>query len=234
MKKTVIMMMAALMTTFVSHAQITINDANAQPRKLDASFSSIKISGGIDVYIAQSNEEGLAVSAASTDYISSIETKVEKGVLIISTSGSWFRNPKFRAYISVKNLEKIHASGASDIHVQGKLKFNTLKLELDGASDFKGEVEVENLDIHQSGASDITISGKAVNAKIEASGASDIKGFDLVTDYLDVDVSGASDTKITVNKEMNVKASGASDVRYKGSAVIRQYDVSGASSLKKG
>jgi hypothetical protein len=227
------MMMAAILAMIVANAQITINDANAQPRKLDASFNAIKVSGGIDVYIAQGNEEGLAVSAARTDYISHIETKVEKGVLIISTSGNWFRNPKFRVYVSVKNLEKIHASGASDVHIQGKLKFNTLKLVLDGASDFKGEVEVENLDIHQSGASDITISGKAVNTKIEASGASDIKGFDLVTDYLDVDVSGASDTKITVNKEMNVKASGASDVRYKGSAVIKQYDVSGASSLKK-
>jgi hypothetical protein len=227
------MMMAAILAMIVANAQITINDANAQPRNLDASFNAIKVSGGIDVYIAQGNEEGLAVSAARTDYISHIETKVEKGVLILSTSGNWFRNPKFRVYVSVKHLEKIHASGASDVHIQGKLKFNTLKLVLDGASDFKGEVEVENLDIHQSGASDITISGKAVNTKIEASGASDIKGFDLVTDYLDVDVSGASDTKITVNKEMNVKASGASDVRYKGSAVIKQYDVSGASSLKK-
>lgn len=215
-------------------AQITINDANAQPRKLDASFSAIKVSGGIDVYIAQSNEEGLAVSASSADAISSIKTSVQNGVLTISTEGSWFRNPKFRAYISVKNLDKIHAGGASDVHVQGKLKLSTLKIELSGASNFKGELEVENLDIHQSGASDLQVSGKATNAKIESSGASDVKGYDLSTDYLTLDISGASDVHITVNKEMSVKASGASDVRYKGEGLIRNYDVSGASSLKKG
>lgn len=217
---------------FVS-AQIVVNDANAQPRKLEGSFSAIKVSGGIDIYVAQGNEEALAVSASSADALEGIKTKVENDVLIISTQGSWFRNPKFKAYISIKNITKLHASGASDVHIQGKLKLNTFKLELDGASDFNGELEVENLDIHQSGASDITIKGKAVNAKIEASGASDIKGYDLSVDYLDLDVSGASDTKITANKEMNVKASGASDIRYKGNAVIKQYDVSGASSLKK-
>ena len=233
MKRVILFFAACVFSFSATKAQIVINDANAQTRTLESSFSSIKVSGGIDVYIAQGTTEALAVSASTAEAVSGIKTKVENDVLIISTEGSWFHNPKFKVYISAKNLNKIHASGATDIHVQGKLKFNTLKIELDGASDFKGEVETENLDIHQSGASDITISGKATNAKIEASGASDIKGYELSVDYLDLDVSGASDTKITVNKVLNVKASGASDIRYKGDAVIKQYDVSGASSLKK-
>ncbi len=225
----------AAMVLFVSYAsaQIVINDANAQRRTLEGTFNAIKVTGAVDVYIAQSSEEGLAVSASSTEAINAIKTKVENNVLIISSEGSWLRNPKFRAYISVKDLTKIHAGGASDVHIQGKLKVSTLKIELSGASDFNGEVDVENLNIEQSGSSDITIKGRAVNARIEASGASDIKGFDLNTDYLDLDVSGASDAKVFVNKEMNVKASGASDIRYKGDAVIKEYNVSGASSLKK-
>ena len=46
--------------------------------------------------------------------------------------------------------------------------------------------------------------------------------------------SGASDIKITVNKELSAHASGASDVRYKGNGVIRDLKSSGSSSVSKG
>ncbi len=69
--------------------------------------------------------------------------------------------------------------------------------------------------------------------KIDASGASDFKGYDLVTDYCDAEATGASSIQITVNKELSVRAGGASDVHYKGEAVIRYLKTSGASSVSK-
>jgi hypothetical protein len=78
------------------------------------------------------------------------------------------------------------------------------------------------------------VSGTAVQLKVEASGASDFKGYDLVTDVCHASASGASDIKITVNKEISAHASGASDVRYKGNGVIRDLKSSGSSSVSKG
>ena len=40
--------------------------------------------------------------------------------------------------------------------------------------------------------SNITVKGKASSLKIQASGASDFKGYDLTTEFCNVDVSGAS------------------------------------------
>jgi hypothetical protein len=48
-----------------------------------------------------------------------------------------------------------------------------------------------------------------------------------------VKASGASDIKITVNKELSAQASGASDVRYKGERIIRDLKTSRSSSVSK-
>ena len=90
-----------------------------------------------------------------------------------------------------------------------------------------------DLKLELSGASDAKISGKASKVSIQSSGASDIKGYDLIVDYCDAKASGASDINITVNKELNVHASGASDIFYKGDCVIRDMHSSGASTVKR-
>ena len=138
-----------------------------------------------------------------------------------------------RAYVSFKQLEKLDASGASDIVVTGEIKVSSLVLKLSGASDFKGAVLVNALNIDLSGASDVSISGTASVVNIESSGASDIKGYDLTSDICTAKASGASDIKITINKELNAHASGASYIYYKGSAVIKDIQSSGASSIRK-
>jgi hypothetical protein len=68
---------------------------------------------------------------------------------------------------------------------------------------------------------------------VDANGASDFKGFDLQADNCDVEASGASDIKVTVNKELNARASGASGVHYKGDGVIRDLRTSGASNVSR-
>ena len=79
----------------------------------------------------------------------------------------------------------------------------------------------------------MTLSGTMGQLDIEASGASGFKGYDMEVDYCDAKASGASDIKITVNKELSAEASGASDVNYKGSGLIRDVKTSGSSSISK-
>jgi hypothetical protein len=159
------------------------------------------------------------------------------GILRISynSNGSWGSgNKKLRAYISVKQLDKLTVSGSCDVFIKGTLKSDELLISQSGASDLKGSsFDVQRLTISLSGASDMTIGGKAARLKVEASGASDFKGYDLTAEFCDADASGASDIHITVNKELNVKASGASDVKYKGDALIRDMKTSGASGVSR-
>jgi len=216
-------------------AQKTINDPNAEVREAK-NFHAIELSSAFDVYLNQSNDESVAVSASEAKYKENIKVDVKGGVLIIryDNKGKWNTgNKKLKAYISFKQLDRLNVSGACDVYVFEKWETDNLKIDLSGASNLKGKLDAQKLMIEQSGASDMTLTGTVGQLNIEASGASDFKGFDLVVDYCNAKASGASDIKITVNKELSAEASGASDVKYKGSGLIRDIKTSGASSISR-
>jgi Putative auto-transporter adhesin, head GIN domain len=216
-------------------AQKTISDANAQVREAK-NFHAIELSNAFDVYLTQSNEESVAVSASEAQYREKIIVEVKGGVLIVryDNKGKWNTgNKKLKAYISFKQIDRLNVSGACDVYVVENWKAENLKIDLSGASNLKGKLEAAKLMVDQSGASDMTLTGMVGQLNIEASGASDFKGFDLAVDYCNAKASGASDIKITVNKELSAEASGASDVKYKGGGLMRDIKTSGASSISR-
>ncbi len=235
MKKLSLLLMNLVMTAGLYAQQV--NDPNAEVREAK-NFHSIHLSSAFDVYITQSNEEAVAVSAAETKYRENIKVEVKDGILYVGydTKGlKWIRgNKKLKAYISFKQIDKLDISGACDVFINGILNADGLTINQSGASDLKGKIEVKKLTVDLSGASDITMSGNAPRLDVEASGASNFRGYDLVTDVCNVSASGASDIKITVNKELSAHASGASDVRYKGNGRITDIKSSGSSSISKG
>ncbi len=240
MKKSILFLMLLLLTVVTTHAQdvMVVNDKNAELRTASG-FHGIYVSHAIDLIIKQSNEEAVAVSAIDEKYRNRIKTEVKNGILRI-----WFDNDglkwnwnmgdkKLRAYVSVKSIDIIQASGACDVKIDGNLNGTDLKLSLSGASSFKGNLYFSRMITDQSGASDANIEGKVTELKVSVSGASDFKGFGLVTETCVADASGASDIKITVNKDLKVNASGASDIEYKGTAVISNFKTGSASSVRK-
>ncbi len=215
--------------------QTVINDKNAEVRNT-SSFSGIKVSGGIDLYLSQGNDYALAVSASEDKYRNEIKTEVDNGVLMISYGGGSLRyntNRKLRAYVSFKTLESIEATGACDLNINETFKANSVKLKLSGACDIKGSLDIDNFDIDISGASTVKVKGAVRNLKIDASGASDLKNYDLVVDNCIASLSGASDVKITINKSISAKASGASSLNYKGNPEKKDVNTSGASSISQ-
>lgn len=235
--KKILTMAVVLFAMATASAQKTIvNDANAEKRDVPG-FSGISVSGGIDIYLTQGNEDGIAVSASEQKYRDRIKTAVKDGLLKIwyeNEGVSWGTgNKKLRAYISFKNINQLHASGSSDVYISGTLKVPELDLRLSGSSDLKGIMEVDNLKANMSGASDITVSGKVRSLSIDASGSSDFKDYDLVVQECEAHLSGSSDVQITVEKELSAVASGSSDIRIKGNGVIKKASTSGSSSVKK-
>jgi hypothetical protein len=238
MKKIQVMLLAMLVST-VLFAQKTINDPNAEPRNLSG-FHAIKISNAFTVYISQGNEDAVAISASKAEYKAKIITKVENGILIIRFDDDkkfWkgWNGDKQRltAYVSIKKIDRLDVSGACDIFFEDGISSEDLNVELSGASDLKGKIDAKKLSFNVSGASDATISGNAAELSVDASGASDFKGYELVTNYCTAEASGASSVNITVNKELNAKASGASSVRFKGEGLIRDIKTSGSSNVTR-
>jgi len=240
-------------------AQNVVYDANAQVRKVDH-FTKVNVSSAITLYLSQGKEEAVAVSAGDEKFTARIRTEVRDGVLkIYVENGAWnswnWGNRKLKAYVTIVDIDGLHASGASSVKVSDPLKArnnfdlevsgaSTVKfdggvtagkidMQIDGASNFRSSVTADDVKVNLSGASQADVSGKSGGLNIEASGASGFNGYGLETENCTAEASGASTVRITVNKKLDAQASGASGIDYKGDAVITNLNVSGASNVKK-
>jgi hypothetical protein len=247
----------ASVTVHAQHKTGIIYDDNAQKRKVPA-FSAINISNAIDLYLTQSNSNEVAVSAANDETRDQIITEVEGGTLIIKMNDrrsiwNWKKwgDSKAKAYVSIKQLNAIIASGACNVHIINTIETPRLKLKLNGASDLKGDFQVGSLSaeitgaseykgtlkastvsIVLSGASNVDLSGITEDLSVKASGASDAELFKLDTKGAIVEVTGASSAKVTASQLYKLSASGASSIEYKGDAVVKEVNNTGASSVK--
>lgn len=211
-----------------------VYDANAAERTLPA-FSELIVEGGIDVFLSPFQKQAVAVSARDLSTRNRILTKVEGKTLRIgmsSRNGLARGDLRLRVYISVPHIEKLKANGASDIFVNGILTGDELSIQLNGASDFSGAIEVKKLIIQQTGASDSRLSGRVGELQVLLSGASGMRAYNCVADVLQATLSGASSLQATVNRELMITASGASDVHYKGNGVVKKLQSTGASTVR--
>jgi hypothetical protein len=256
MKKMIFL--ACLFMAFVAQAQTkmgVIYDENVQVRKL-SNFSSIRVSNAIELFISQSDKTEVAVSAKSEEYRNRIITEVDGGTLIIRMADNrWWKwgneDYRIKAYVSVKDLYAITASGATNIKIVNGLSSEKLKINLSGASDLKGDIKAGTLMADLSGASSFKatvqanafsmkgsgacafeVSGSGDDLILDVSGASSVKMYDYLVKGASVDASGASSVKINVSGILTLHATGASSIDYKGAAAIKDMQSSGASSVR--
>ena len=256
MKK--IILLACLFMVFVAQAQTkmgVIYDENVQVRKL-SNFTSIRVSNAIELYISQSDKTEVAVSAKSEEHRNRIITEVNGGTLIIRMADNrWWKwgNEDYRvkAYVSVKDLYAITASGATNIKIVNGVSSEKLKINLEGASDlrgdikagiliadlsgassFKGTVQANAFSMKGSGACAFEVSGSGDDLIVDVSGASSVKMYDYLVKGASVSASGASSVKLNVSGILKLNASAASSIDYKGAAVIKDMKSSGASSVR--
>lgn len=213
-----------------------IKEKNAAERTVEGKFTSIEVSGGIDVYISQSSSQAVAVSAATPELRDNIVTEVKNGKLVIyfKTQDKLlqkFKDKDLKVFLSAPELSGIRAGGASDVIITGKLKGNELTIKMSGASDMKGAVEYDKINLEMSGASDVNLKGSVNKLEIVASGASDFNGRELKSLKCIAEASGASEIIIAVEQDLQPKASGASHIKYIGTPKTSGMSASGASKI---
>lgn len=259
MKKILCLLLLGVGISAMAQKSGLIYDAHAQKRSVPE-FNAIKVSSAIDLYLTQSNVNEVAVSATEDDIRDHIITEVVGGTLIIrlGENGTWFSwkkwgNYQTKAYVSIKDINALSASGASNVHIVGtiespkmrikmsgasdlknaNLNIGTLNMEVSGASNFKANAQVTNLTIDCSGASDITLTGTGDDLAVECSGASNAKLAGFKVKGAQVKSSGSSDVSVSASQLLKLAASGASSIHYSGEAKIAEINSSGASSIKR-
>jgi hypothetical protein len=226
---------------FLTICTSTIYAQNTEEIRNISNFKGIRISSGIDLYIKQGNVESVRIMG-DKGKLEKVKTEREGDILRIYTGNSkgWFnfdfdwsnKNP-IKAYVTVKNLNSIAATGGSDVFSEGKLDLIKLDVKATGGSDVKLDLDTDELTCETTGGSDVTLSGTATVFKAMATGGSDLKAKNLRTNFCSISSTGGSDAHVWAEKEISISATGGSDVYYKGNARVVQSNSSGGSDVHK-
>ncbi|MGD0754964.1 MAG: head GIN domain-containing protein [Bacteroidales bacterium] len=183
-------------------------------RKTD-SFTGVKVSSGIDVYLKQGNNEAVSVEADENlqDYIL---TEVRGGVLNVYSEYSIRDAERKRVYVTMKEVNSVKTTSAGDVYGESPINSDRLDLSASSAGDIKLEVKANKIDIDISSSGDITLTGETDFLRADLSSAGDLKAYDLKTREADISVSSAGDADVNVSEKLTARASSAGDINYKG------------------
>lgn len=178
-----------------------------------APFHQISASGAGELQIKVGESQSVSV-VAKDRYLDKMEVEVEDGrlKLRLKSRGSWFgSSPSYKAVITVPKLDYLGLSGASEATATG--------------------IDAEDFEYRASGASETDLSGSCQSLTVRVSGASELNAKDFVCVDATVKGSGASELEIHATGDLEVSASGATDIDVYGSPKTRSMSTSGASDI---
>ena len=196
-------------------------------------YSALEVSDAFKTYVEFSDTEEKIEIEANENLQERIIVELVDGTLRIKVKNhtSIRGNPTLNAYIITKRITDFDLSGASKVILDSELVASDVSIKLTGASEFTGELELEHLELAAAGASHIDLFGQVDKLDASLSGASTLKNYDLLTKALDIQLSGASDASLSITETIDIEASGASKLRYKGNPAINKRKLSGASEI---
>lgn len=205
---------------------------------------------GLEVVPGATNELIIKMDENLVDYLN---VYTEAGCLHLGTQPQvLLKGCKIKARAKVEGLKSLRGTGATEVNLApGVVDPTTFDLKLTGACSLKGHIksdeivfqssgaahcnlafEANKVNLKLSGATDLKACGNVDTLELKTSGASSVKGKDFIVNTAYLDLSGASSTKMKVNKYAEVSASGGSDIVLIGQPVIGKKSIGGASSFK--
>lgn len=227
------------LTSFAAFAQdAPAKDPNATERELSASFSAISVTDGIDLYLTQGQSESVAVTSSEDKYLVRFKTEVEGGTLKIyydnkGINFAFNEKRKLKVWVTFKSIDKLVASGGADVKTSSTINADKLDMKFTSGSHFTGKINAKELTVDQNSGSGMNVSGTATKITVEGSSGSIFKGYDLAVDYCDAKASSGAGVHITINKELNAKANSGGGIKYKGSALIKDVNISSGGVVKR-
>jgi hypothetical protein len=175
-------------------------------------FTAVDVSGAYDVEIVAQKEQSLEVEG-DDNLLPLIKTEVRDGVLRIYNEKGFNTRQKLHVRITLKDLDGINASGASDIVATN--------------------VKTDEFNVEASGAGSLQISGETKTLDVGMSGAGELKARNLHAESVQIKLSGAAHADVYATQSLDASVSGAGNIDYYGDPKNIKEDRSGAGEISK-
>jgi hypothetical protein len=166
-----------------------------------SAFDAVSAEGAMKVIVARTGFEGVTITAED-NLLPYIVAEVRSGVLYVGQEPGVRLDPRREIVVRVESYEVVEVNASAAVGMEVEVGW------------------VPELWVTVSGASDLVVWGSADRQNATVSGASRYDALDLETGECSLDVSGASDALVWARDWLEVDASGASRVRFRGNPVV--------------
>ncbi len=221
---------------FPSHNDIYPSTDITTVNKTISGYSQLNVSDRFNVFVTFSDtEENIQIEANANlqQYITCKKIDNQLVIYFADKINIKTGNTILNVYITTNELNAIYTAGVIAIQLQNELVCSDLTIDLSGASTLNGTVYVDQLKSKLDGTSKLNIEGSSNSFDIESMGANEITGYGFETNYFTSDLQGVCNVQLTVQQKLEVKASGACSVYYKGDGLVSYQKLSGASKIQK-
>jgi len=197
------------------------------------SFSGVRSSEGVDVYLKHGDTEEVRVEVTGTDP-GNVITEISGSYLKVHMrDGGRFRSVDATVYVTYTTLDKLSASSAGNIFSDGVIRGRTLDLNASSAGSIEVELDVTTVNVSCSSAGDVELKGRAHKLTADASSAGEIDADELDADEVVAEASSGASIKVSVRKSLEARASSAGSIRYRGNPDRSHTNSSSGGSVKK-
>ena len=218
--------------TLLVVTSIAVFSQNSETRSI-GSFSGIKASEGIDVFIKKGSKESVRVEATGTS-LDNIITEVSGSYLRVHMrSGNYGGRINAKVYVTYVMVDKISASSAGSVFGDGTLEADEIELSASSAGSIEIDVSAQLVEASVSSAGQIEVQGKTKRFTVDASSAGQIDAYDLDSQQVTAEASGAGSIKLTVSDDLDARASSGGNIRYHGNPNNSNTNSSSGGSVKK-
>lgn len=211
---------------------ITVLGQNSETRSIGP-FSGIKATEGIDVFIKKGSKESVRVEATGTS-LDNIITEVSGSYLRVHMrNGNHGGRINAKVYVTYVMVDKISASSAGSVFGEDALEADEIELGASSAGSIEITVRGQSVEASVSSAGQIEVQGKAKRLEVDASSAGQIDAYDLESQQVIAEASGAGSIKITVVEDLRANASSGGSIRYHGNPTNSNTNSSSGGSVKK-
>ena len=203
-----------------------------EERTVSADFTEVRGSSGLDVYLSQGDENKIVVEA-DENLLQYIETDVENGKLIVTTSHNIGQSESKKVYVTYKQLNSIEASSGADVMGNSVIKSENLSLKSSSGAELKVEVFSKDLTAKTSSGSDMEISGKASSLNADASSGSELDAKELLVINCNAEASSGAGITVNVKEKLETHVGSGGNIDYYGNPISVNSNKSHSGSVNK-
>lgn len=203
-----------------------------ETREVTESFSKIKATEGLSVYLTQDNKEAITVEA-DENLQELILTEIKDGVLKIHCKEQIGKASSKKINVNFKSITNLTSTSGSSIYGTNTIASEKLVLKSNSGSSMKVKVNANDLTCDASSGSSLKVSGETISLTAEASSGSNIKAGDLKAESSEVSASSGANLTVNTSKALIAKASSGGGVKYYGNPEMIDTDKSSGGSISK-